>query len=177
VKPVRFATLLVAASALGCSASSPVPPVPEAAAPPAIDPAVPAAVQQEASRIVRRLGRTASCAGFSREAEEPVGKCSLGGLARNAELDLDPEGRFVELELELSLPEIEETAPAAAIAVAAGCREGRRGTPRLSIRAEPLVASDPRLAALWGQDHVFIEVACPDGSRFELDAFGAVVPE
>jgi hypothetical protein len=177
MKLVRFATLLVGASALGCSGSSPVPPVPEAAVPQAVDPAVPAPVQEGASRIVRRLGRTASCAGFRREAEQPVWRCSLGGLARSAELDLDPEGRFVELELELGLPEIEETAPAAAIAVAAGCRQGRRGTPRLSIRAEPLVTPDPRLAALWGRDHVFIEVACPDGSRFELDAFGTVVPE
>jgi hypothetical protein len=169
-----LAALCLAACAVSCTGGAPDPAARQADDP-ARAPDVPHVVRDKGAEIARRLGGGAACAGWRWATEDEVWECAIAGLPRPGELDVEPSGAFRELDLRLGPAEIAEAAPAAASAIADSCKDVGRTVAEISIRSEPLVGSDTRLARLWGREDVLIEVRCPDGSEFELDAFGAVV--
>ena len=174
---LALAALLLAAWAMACSGSAPSVrgEAAEPGASPVGEPKPPQVVADKGAEIARRLGRSVICAEWSWAPEDSVWECAIVGLSRSAELDLDSDGRFLELDLVLGHAEIEQAVPVVASTIADRCQDPARTVAEASIRTEALVGSDPQLERLWGQHQVFIEVRCPDGTDFEVDPFGTVV--
>ena len=173
VAPALALVALCVSAASSCGAPTAAPEVHEETHVAA--PEVPQVVQDKGVEVARRLGRDVRCSEWLWDSEDSVWECVVSGLPRGAEIDVTPEGRFSELELVLDYAELREAVPSVADMLVATCKEPEGTLAELSLRAEALARAEPRLASIWGQNDVFLEIQCPDGHDFEVDPFGALV--
>lgn len=129
---------------------------------------VPLAVRATGERIATQLGGTLGAWVWDRESLD--WEVAVLGLARQAELDILPDGRFSELELVHGLDELQAALPAVFAQVQSRCHDDRRAFVELSLRREEYLAKPPTLAEAWELDGVVLEFQCSNGIDYELDA-------
>jgi hypothetical protein len=134
---------------------------------------VPEPVRARADEIAAVLDPEARVDRWFWDREDSVWECIITGLPRITELDLEVDAGFSELELVYGFEEVRQAVPYLAEMVLETCKETESTLLELSIRREELIAADPDLEAMWRQEYVFLEVQCPDGYDFEVDAFGS----
>jgi hypothetical protein len=136
---------------------------------------VPEAVRVRATEITHILGPEVHCEEWYWDEEDTVWECRVVGHPRIVELDVTPEVEFSEMEFEMQLSEIRQFAGPVAELIESTCGDTEHTVIEVSIRNEDLITPDPRFEELWGEPEVFIEVQCPDGEDFEVDAYGTLV--
>jgi hypothetical protein len=136
---------------------------------------VPTVVRSRAEEILGELGPHVACNAWYWDQEDDVWECTLAGLSRPAELDLEPDGGFSEMEFVMGLGRIELAAPYLDDMIEETCGQPDGVVIEVSIRRESDVNAEPDFDALWGTDGVFLEVQCPDGTDFEVDGYGSLV--
>lgn len=141
----------------------------------AADRDVPAVVRTKASEIAALLGGRLGDWAFDTESRD--WECQVLGLARQAELDVLPDGTFSELELVYALDEVETLLPDVARTIHQRCGEDRRVLVELSLRGEAWLAPLLEMQEAWTRDKVVIEFQCHNGSDFEMDARGMLVED
>jgi len=129
---------------------------------------VPGVVVAAAERVAERLGGELGAWVWDRESLD--WEVPLLGLARQAELDILPDGRFSELELVHTLAEVEAAVPAAAAAIRQRCGGEQDAFIELSLRSERHLEPLLTLAQAWQLDSVVLEFQCASGADYELDA-------
>jgi hypothetical protein len=130
---------------------------------------VPLVVRATARRICERLG-PARTGRWAWDEESGDWEVEVLGLARQAELDILPDGRFSELELVHGLAEVRAALPEVALTIDQKCHDDERVLVELSLRSEAHLDPLPELAAAWALDAVVLEFQCRNGRDFELDA-------
>jgi hypothetical protein len=133
---------------------------------------VPSAVRDSAERIAAVLGPGASCVEWFWDSESSDWECTLEGLSREAELDIATDGTFRELELVYSLDEVDAALPETGAWIHRTCRDFPGELIELSLRRERHLDPIPTVAEAWKQDGVVLEIQCPDGEDYEIDARG-----
>lgn len=133
---------------------------------------VPSAVLVSAERIAAVLGPGVGCVEWFWDSESSDWECTLEGLSRKAELDLATDGTFRELELVYGLAEVDTALPDTATWIHRTCRDFPGEIVELSLRHERHLDPVPTLAEAWRQDAVVLEIQCPDGEDYEIDARG-----
>jgi hypothetical protein len=137
---------------------------------------VPEVVLQTAGEMLARVGADPHCAEWLWDREGGDWECTVAGLPYTAELDVGRDGRFAEFEVVVPLEEVRGPAPHIAKMIDETCGEGvEQAVIEFSVRDAALVAAELRLTDVWGHDDVFLEVQCPDGQDFEVDAFGSMI--
>jgi hypothetical protein len=134
---------------------------------------VPEQVKTKASEMAAMLGPGAHVDCWFWDREDSVWECSVTGLPRTIELDLEVDAGFSEIEFVFSFEEVRHAVPYLAEMVEETCKVAESSLLELSIRREELIAPEPDLAAMWQESDVFLEVQCPDGYDFEVDPFGS----
>ncbi|HXV75993.1 MAG TPA: hypothetical protein VD788_06685 [Candidatus Polarisedimenticolaceae bacterium] len=136
---------------------------------------VPREVRLAAGIALDALEAGAECRAFSWDREDDMWECTVDGLAFAAEPDLDRNGAFSEFEFDVTLDVLDHHAPELASLIRDTC--GRDGAAHVetSIRRVDLLGPDPSFDRLWGEDAIFVEFQCADGTDYEVDAYGALV--
>ncbi len=134
---------------------------------------VPTEVQLAAAKLCARMGKT-SVQGWAWDSEDRNWEVAVVGLAREAELDLLPDGSFSELELVYTLAELDAALPDVATQVRS--RVGERNVKiELSLRRVEHLDTLPELPAAWKLDGVVLEFQGEGRGDHELDARGLVL--
>lgn len=137
---------------------------------------VPAEVRAAADRFCERLNYgTAKCEEWFWDTEDNCWEATVSGLSRRAELDINPDGSFSELELVYDYSEIKKILPEVAVSIYAKCRSETNLFIELSLRREEYIDDIPDLKKAWSLSGVVIEFQCPRGQDFEIDARGIYV--
>jgi hypothetical protein len=135
---------------------------------------VPDPIRIAAIKFCKRLGRAQREAWFW-DVEDQCWECTLSGLSRQAELDINPDGSFSELELVYDFTEVEKALPEVAEMIRNKCRNEPGVFIELSFRREEFLDDIPELKQAWSQSGVVLEFQCPNGRDFELDARGRFI--
>jgi hypothetical protein len=133
---------------------------------------VPEQVKSKASDVAAMLGPGAHVDCWFWDREDSVWECTVTGLPRTTELDLEVDAGFSEIEFVFGFEEVRQAVPYLAEMVEETCKDPESTLLELSIRREELITPEPDFAALWQEDDVFLEVQCPDGYDFEVNPFG-----
>jgi len=132
---------------------------------------VPANVVTSGEEICQKLGG-AVVVGWYWDYEDMGWECRLHGLDRPAELDLNEDGSFSELEIPYTFDEIKEALPEVAEKMIAMCNSEKAPFIELSLRRVEHLDTLPSLKEAWSLSGVVIEFQCASGTDFELDARG-----
>ncbi len=166
-----FGLVILGIVMAGCVGSSEVA-TPEREETPTATEKVPEAVRAAAAGIVAVLGEGVVCREWFWDSESSDWECTLEGLSRKAELDLATDGTFRELELVYALDEVDAALPETGAWIHRTCRDFPGELVELSLRREHHLDPVPTLAEAWRQDGVVLEIQCPDGEDYEIDARG-----
>lgn len=135
---------------------------------------VPEGVRAAAYGFCERLGGV-QCTEWFWDEEDQCWECTLEGLNRRAELDIESDGSFSELELVYDIAEVEKILPDIARVI----RDKSRNDPdvfvELSLRRDVFLDGVPDLKDAWSQSGVVLEFQCSNGRDFEIDARGMCV--
>ncbi len=132
---------------------------------------VPAKIRVAAVRFGELIGG-ARCEEWFWDTEDNCWECTLIGLSRRAELDIEQDGSFSELELVYDIAEVEQVLPDMAGFIRTQCRTGSGVFIELSLRREAYLRNIPELKKAWSLSGVVLEFQCPNGRDFEVDARG-----
>lgn len=135
---------------------------------------VPVEVRSAALAFCQRLGGAQVTAWYW-DREDTCWEATLAGLDREAELDLETDGRFSELELVYTLAEIDAALPEVGKTIRAKCRTETGLVIELSLRREAYLDDLPDLASAWKLSGVVLEFQGPRGHDYEMDARGVIV--
>ncbi|MDR4506926.1 MAG: hypothetical protein MRJ65_01595 [Candidatus Brocadiaceae bacterium] len=135
---------------------------------------VPAVVLAAAGGFCKRMGEAWWDEWFW-DAEDQVWECSLVGLPRRAELDVNPDGSFSELELVYSFTEVEQDLPEVAGFIRTQCRTDTGVFVELSLRREEYLDTIPELKQAWSLSGIVLEFQCANGRDFEIDPRGIFI--
>jgi hypothetical protein len=135
---------------------------------------VPAVVRAAAVGIGHRVGG-ATCEAWYWDREDSAWECTFVGMSRRAELDINPDGTFSELELVYELAEVEAALPKMAEWIRTHCHAETGMFIELSIRREHYLDDIPELAEAWTLSGFVLEIQCANGHDFEVDAKGMVI--
>jgi hypothetical protein len=135
---------------------------------------VPIEVRAAADRYCKRLGG-ARCEQWYWDREDHVWECKLHGLSRAAEIDIEPDGGFSELELVYDFTEVEKILPDMGRTIREKCRGDKGVFIELSLRREAFLDDIPELEDAWKMSGVVLEFQCPNGWDFEMDAKGMTI--
>jgi hypothetical protein len=132
---------------------------------------VPDEIKEAAKGFCERLG-SAWWKEWYWDSEDHCWECSVVGLPRQAELDIETDGSFSELELVYELAEIEAILPDIAELIHTKCRGEPGVFIELSLRRESYLDEIPELEEAWKMSGVVLEFQCPNGMDFEVDSHG-----
>ncbi len=135
---------------------------------------VPAQVRIAAAKACARLGR-ATVTAWAWDTEDDAWEMQVEGLSRQAELDLNPDGSFSELELVYGFDEVAALLPEVAENIRSKCHTDQGLLIELSLRREEYLDSLPGLGEAWRMDGVVLEFQGPGRADYELDARGMLV--
>jgi hypothetical protein len=109
------------------------------------------------------------------DSEDNVWETTLAGLPRRAELDVEPDGRFSELELVYDLAEVEQVLADVARTIRSKCHADSGIFVELSLRREEYLDAISELREAWSKDGVVLEFQGPNRQDFEMDARGMIL--
>jgi|GEM_PF-4347723 len=135
---------------------------------------VPDLVRTKAEAYCERLG-SAECTEWFWDTEDKCWEATVVGLSRRAELDIELDGAFSELELVYDFAEVEKILPHVAAFILEKSRNDRDVLIELSLRKESFLDDLPDLAEAWTRSGVIIEFQCSNGWDFEIDPKGQCV--
>jgi hypothetical protein len=132
---------------------------------------VPSEVLAAAEKYCDRLGKVRIKEWFW-DTEDECWECTIVGLSRRAELDIEPDGTFSELELVFEMSEVEKILPEVAKVIQEKSRNDPHVFIELSLRREAYLDDIPDLKKAWSLSGIVLEFQCSNGRDFEIDARG-----